>query len=116
MTVKELQDLLQRYILVGHGSDSVVVTLNQPSVGARACTKVTEIFPGFDFEAGQMRIETQDKILSFTKDRDIIMPPWENQAKTGKDGKVIKSRLCQKCDSKVRKGDNYCSCCGQRLQ
>ena len=42
---------------------TVCVTTDESSMGARAFSKVTDISKGFDWEANQIRIQTEHKLI-----------------------------------------------------
>lgn len=109
MNLTELRDKCERYIDLGHASDTVVITLSQPSVGARAFTNVASFEPGFDFEKGQMRITPLLKVTADDKDRDEPLKPYRVHTSIRS---VIK---CPKCGSHLRNKDKYCAECGQAI-
>lgn len=106
MTLEELAhkvDLLLSHC--GQGKQ-VVVTLDTPSMGARACANVVDISNGIDWEDGQVRIAVDRPIMEKSKDRDAPMP----KAKTSN------GYVCRACGHFVRKNDRYCSTCGQNVE
>ena len=98
----------------GYGNNIVLVTLSESSIGARASTGITGIYSGFDWEHGQVRISTEKKIISYEKDRDKVIEPRKEDYNTG--SKMRHLLLCPKCENQLRKNDNYCSQCGQRIK
>ena len=97
----------------GHGNDVVKVTTADPSVGARAGKNIQGIFPGIDWEKGQMRIATFEKILSYDLSRDKELPAIKNVYHLAdKTRNVLK---CPKCEMILRKSDRYCARCGQKI-
>lgn len=115
MKLIELKEKIDRLYNSGHSDDIVVVTLNQPSVGTRAFTNISAIYSGFDWEQGQIRIETEDKILSKEKDRDNVIEPIVKEYNII-DNKRSIVRKCRICENKLRIADKYCSNCGQRVK
>lgn len=109
MTLVELKQHIVRLIETGHGDWKVVVDLDQPSVGAGASTDVKMIYPGFDWQYGQIRICTTNKIIEKSKDRDLNIPKSQSS-------EFSKKYVCCSCGFFVRKGDNYCSICGQNIK
>ena len=106
MTLEELAhkvDLLLSHC--GQGKQ-VVVTLDTPSMGARAYANVVDICNGIDWEAGQVRIAVDRPIMEKNKDRDVPMP----KAKTSN------GYVCRACGYSARKNDRYCSTCGQNVE
>lgn len=111
----KLKETVDRLCNSGHSEDIVVVTLNQPSVGPRAFTNVSGLYSGFDWEHGQIRIDTEDKILSKEKDRDNVIEPIVKEYNI-LDNKRSIVRKCRICENKLRIADKYCSNCGQRVK
>jgi len=114
VTLSELKDQVDFLVSNGHGTDTVLITLSESSVGARASTGVNGLYSGFDWEHGQVRISTQKKIISYEKDRDKEMLPRREDYDIGK--RIRHLVLCPKCENQLRKDDNYCSCCGQKIK
>lgn len=110
MTLNDLKSHVDEYVKIGHGNDTVLITLSQPSVGGRASTGVIGIYPGFDWEHGQMRIEPAQQICPRGRTKDDIMKirifaysspkPFYN---------------CPVCEEHVKKDSKYCQRCGQHL-
>lgn len=98
----------------GHGDNPVLVTLSESSVGSRAATGITGIHSGFDWESGQVRISIEKKIISYEKDRDNAIEPRKEDYDIRI--RVRHLLLCPKCKNQLRKDDNYCSRCGQRIK
>lgn len=98
----------------GHGDYPVLVTLSESSIGSRAATGITGIHSGFDWERGQVRISTEKKIISYGKDRDGVIEPIKEDCNIGSRTRHL--LLCPKCENQLRKGDNYCSNCGQKIK
>lgn len=88
---------------------SLIITTADSSIGARAGVKVNSVHVGFDWEAGQFRIEPAEPLVrsSLTRDTPKDIVKW-------KDG-----YFCPKCNGSLMKKEvknsHYCSCCGQRL-
>ena len=114
MILSELKDQVDFLISNGHGNDTVLVTLSESSVGARASTGIIGLYPGFDWERGQVRISTEKKVISYGKDRDKEMLPRRKDYDVGT--RIRHLILCPKCENQLRKDDNYCSQCGQRIK
>ena len=114
MILSELKKQVDFLYDTDHGDNLVLVTLSESSIGARAATAITGIHSGFDWEHGQVRISTEKKIISYEKDRDNVMEPRRKDYNIGT--KVCHLLLCPKCENQLRKGDNYCSNCGQRIK
>lgn len=110
MKLRDLKASIDSYIGLGHEEDPVLITLSQPSIGSRASCGIRGIYPGFDWEHGQMRIEPDKPIVTAGRSKDDMKPmaiyaysaprPFYN---------------CPTCGKKVKKDDNYCSRCGQHI-
>jgi len=98
----------------GHGDNPVLVTLSEASIGSRAATGITGIHSGIDWERGQVRISTEKKIISYGKDRDEVIEPRREDYNIGSRTRHL--FICSKCENQLRKDDNYCSHCGQRVK
>lgn len=114
MTLLELKQQVDFLCEIGYGEKSVLVTLSDRSIGARAAASITSINAGFDWETGQIRISTDKKLISYDKDRDLPMVAIKWDCDMG-NGKIRRLLICPKCDNHLRKDDRYCSCCGQKL-
>lgn len=114
MILSELKKQVDFLCENGHEKNSVLVTLSESSIGARAAAGVTGIHSGFDWERGQIRISTEKKIISYEKDRDKAIYPRKEDYDIG--ARIRHLLLCPKCDNQLRKDDNYCSHCGQRIK
>ena len=97
-----------------YDNNRVVISLSEPSIGGRAYAEVQGIYPGFDWERGQMRIEPGKKILSYEKDRDIEVEPIKREYQYP--NRVTRVISCPKCGCKLRKKDRFCSVCGQKIK
>lgn len=114
MVLSELKKQVDSLCDNGHGDNLVLVTLSESSIGSRAATDITGIHAGFDWECGQVRISTKNKIISYEKDRDNAMEPRREDYDIG--SRIRNLLICPKCENQLRKGDNYCSHCGQRIK
>lgn len=114
MVLSELKKQVDFLCDNGHGDSLVLVTLSESSIGARAATGITGIHSGIDWEHGQVRISTDKKIISYEKDRDNAIEPRREDYDIGT--RVRHLFLCPKCENHLRKDDNYCSSCGQRIK
>ena len=106
MTLEELAHKVDLLLSHCRQGKQVVVTLDTPSMGARACANVVDISNGIDWEDGQVRIAVDRPIMEKSKDRDVPMP----KAKTSN------GYVCRACWHFVRKNDRYCSTCGQNVE
>lgn len=102
MTLNELKIYVDHYIDHGHGKDDVRIILSQPSIGGRASVGISDLYTGFDWESGQIRIEPDQKITSYNKDRDKITPiRVEEYDYPGCRRTIIRS--CPKCEEYLKK-------------
>lgn len=63
MTLRQLSYLSNRFLDKGISPDTqVLITTADKRVGARDAVKATGLYMGFDLEAGQLRIETDEPI------------------------------------------------------
>jgi hypothetical protein len=94
-----------------HDDFDVLISLSEPSMGARAFTKIKYVGFGIDWESGQFRLEATDEICRRKFAQDSLMPKYLQRF----DGRAY--YFCSKCGggTKIAKDDKYCRCCGQRL-
>lgn len=114
MVLSELKKQVDFLIDNGYGNNVVLVTLSEPSIGSRAAAGITGIYSGFDWEHRQIRISTDKKIISYEKSRDKVIEPRKEDYNIGT--RIRHLLLCPKCENQLRKDDNYCSCCGQKVK
>ena len=114
MKLKDLKDKVDFLMTTGHEEDDVVVTLKESSVAVRAFANVDSIYAGFDWESGQIRIETDKEIISYNLRRDAKMLPFRVGTMVGTRKKYILK--CPKCEEHLRKTDRYCPTCGQAIE
>jgi len=89
---------------------SVLITLSEGSIGARASSGVKRVGLGFDWEHNQFRIEPNKALV--TKGNNLS------------DVKSISCRqydgrnyyFCPRCEQKISKNDFYCRFCSQKLK
>ena len=112
MILSELKKQVDFLCDNGHSNNPVLVTLSESSIGSGTAIGITGIHSGFDWERGQVRISTEKKIISYEKDRDNAIEPKREEIGS----RVRPLVLCPKCRNQLRKWDNYCSNCGQRVK
>jgi len=88
----------------------VLITLSESSVGSRAFAKVKYVGMGFDWENGQLRIESEKPIVSKGNNLGNIKKV-ECQQYDGRN-----HYFCARCESKISKEDKYCRYCSQTLK
>lgn len=111
MTLNELKADIDLYVEEGFGDWTVLITLSEPSIGAGVSTGIHGIYPGIDWEHGQMRIDPEEPIVRRGRAKSDAMPIniWAYSGPR-------KFYTCPICDNKVTKYNNYCSHCGQLLE
>lgn len=113
MNLTNLNSITNQLLLRGHGDEKVVITLKQPSVGPRSGIGIDFVYIGMDWESNQLRIEPSKDLVLYEKDRDKAMPI---KVRSVPNGSVMRKVLtCPKCACHLKKADNYCSSCGQRV-
>ena len=111
LNLKELQKNVNSIAENTNPEDiSVIVTLDESSIGPRAGTKVMSAHLGFDWESDQFRIEVKDKIIRDHLKRDNVIKPLKREYNEQE------TFWCAKCNLLVDKKDNFCKHCGQRLK
>jgi hypothetical protein len=108
MTLNELKKIIDAYCQHGRGDSTVVVELDQVSIGPTAVTKITDIYEGLDWDMGKIIITSETPIIKKYKDRDIPV-------KIKHDLSISSKVICPICNEYVSKSDNYCKHCGQAL-
>lgn len=90
----------------------MIITADR-SIGGRAFVYATWIGEGFDWESGQIRIATDEKILKYKNGRDVAKSPIIRKYEQA--GKKIVVRKCSACENKIGKEDRFCRYCGQKI-
>lgn len=111
MKAEQLRDILNTYIERGHGDNSIVITLRQPSIGARAGCGIESVTAGFDWESGQIRLQPDKDLTTYEKSRD--MPLDAVVRKYEETNRIIYK--CPKCEEHLKLKQLYCGRCGQRV-
>ncbi len=112
MNVQELYQTIRTYLDDDNeiGSYTVVITLSDRSVGARAGVGIRNAAPGFDWEHRQFRIEPEQKIFQNIHRMELpigtVREEWGGQT----------FNACSRCHGKVALSDKFCRHCGQRLR
>jgi hypothetical protein len=91
----------------------VLITLSEPSMGARASCQVKYISMGIDWEHGQFRIEPNQPLVHMGNSLQDIKKAVQYDFI---DSMSRKCYWCPTCNQKVAKDDYYCRCCGQKLR
>lgn len=113
LTINDAIQILLSY--VNHdkklGDKLLLITTSDRSIGGRASVKIRGIYQGFDWESGQIRIETEQPIIKKYNDRDVEKEKWLfTERITNK-----KYSVCSACVFRIGKKDRYCKHCGQKL-
>lgn len=114
MKLKELYEISKSLVEQGKAEDEVLITLSEPSVGARASAPINSVYAGFDWEHGQIRIEPKNKLINKLKDRDKQLDARIIEYNNLGRKHII--RKCPICENHLKKDDNYCSRCGQAIK
>jgi len=115
MNLQELYDIAKSEIANLHDYEdprdiTVLINLAERSVPSIAASGVKSIVMGFDWEAGQLRIEPECLLVKLgnnLNDEKLIK-------KLKSDGKI--SHWCPRCEHKISCEDHYCRHCGQKLR
>ena len=113
MTVRDIKDTLDFYSEHGYDDANVLITLSEPSIGARAFAEIKYISAGIDWENGQIRIEPIVELCR--KGRTLEDPRPLHTFQYLYDKRTTYSYHCANCGKKNPKDANYCNRCGQRL-
>lgn len=74
ITVGKLRDILRRHPERDHEELSVLIAL--PSVGPRACVKVTDAMFGFDWDRG-LQFRTEERLVPKNDKQDVFESAFE---------------------------------------
>jgi len=113
MRLSQMKKIIDTYEEEGLGNSPVVIALKEPSVGGTRTTEIMQIYPGFDWNHGQILIQTKDEICRLEKNKDFLTKM--NLFVFNYDKKSIIELHCPRCESKLKKDDNYCHECGQHV-
>lgn len=116
MNLYELKNIIDASIgdrYAGHRNPkdiSVLITLSERSVGARAACDVYSANMGFDWEHNQFRISPDFPLVHKGNTLKDIKPQLCEKI----DGRSY--YFCSRCEGRVSKTDKYCRSCGQRMK
>ena len=89
----------------------VLINLQEPSIGAGASDPIVSAYIGFDWEDGQFRLCSKNKIIHDELSRDV-----SKRIQTSKYNETP-SYWCPRCGGHLSTNkDKYCSHCGQKLE
>lgn len=115
MLLKELKQIVDFYVETGHEDDNVLVNMSEPSFGPSAAASVVSVYDGFDWEANQIRIRTNEELVRRGNERDAVKPVLAKMEISPR-GKETLMMWCPTCETDVtKKSVRYCSECGQRI-
>jgi len=115
MNLQELYDIAKGEIDNLHDYEDprdivVLINIAERSIPATAASGIKSICMGFDWEAGQLRIEPDYRLVKLGNNlRDE--KPIKCQQIEGK-----RSHWCPRCEQKISCDDHYCRHCGQKLR
>jgi hypothetical protein len=89
---------------------SVLITLSESSMGARASSCVKYAGLGFDWERGQFRFEPDKSLV--TKGNNLI----DIKGVVCRQYEGRNYYYCPRCQQKISKDDSYCRFCSQKLK
>ena len=112
MTLGELADRVKWLLSTKRVNENtpILISLADPSIGGRASAEVYNVYAGFDWEEGQVRIEP--KIELFKNIKRLDNPIGIVREEFG----GVSFNACGKCHMRIAKDDKYCRWCGQRLR
>lgn len=115
LTLQELYDAALRMLRIKKMKKDtpIMITTADRSIGGRAFVYATWIREGFDWESGQIRIDTDEKVLKYKNGRDAAKSPVIRKYEQA--GKKFVVRKCPACENKIGKEDRYCKYCGQKI-
>lgn len=115
LTLQELYDAALRMLRIKKmkKDTQIMITTADRSIGGRAFVYATWIREGFDWESGQIRIDTDEKVLKYKNGRDAAKSPVIRKYEQA--GKKFVVRKCPACENKIGKEDRYCKYCGQKI-
>lgn len=115
LTLQELYDAALRMLRIKKlkKDTPIMITTADRSIGGRAFVYATWIGKGFDWESGQIRINTDEKVLKYKNGRDVAKSPIIRKYEQA--GKKFVVRKCPACENKIGKEDRFCKYCGQKI-
>ena len=115
LTLQELYDAALRMLRIKKMKKDtpIMITTADRSIGGCAFVYATWIREGFDWESGQIRIDTDEKVLKYKNGRDAAKSPVIRKYEQA--GKKFVVRKCPACENKIGKEDRYCKYCGQKI-
>ena len=114
MNLERLKEIVDFYYNKRNGElpkdIQVLITLKDPSIGGRAYSTIENISMGFDWEAGELRIEPQKHLFTdgnkLSDVKTVIQKEFNNR----------KYYVCPTCFQKITKADYFCRYCSQKLK
>ena len=122
MKLSTFAKALNRYVEAGHGSDKVIVELDNGVLGDIQEEEITaDVVMARPAKTGKaILIQTDTKIIPKEKDRDKPKFAEERMPEDDKsDGKTATKKnpvfVCPDCGLVLRKTDRFCSKCGRKI-
>lgn len=115
MKVHELASQLSEYIESRHAEDTVVIALQENSIGPEAAEEVKYCCAGFDWDNGRIFLVPKEPLVHYRNERDKAQSAIRISYKNNYGGKIRPTLHCPRCEAKLSKGMRYCPKCGQRV-
>lgn len=91
----------------------VITTSGENSYGARASIPVKDIYPGIDWEAGQLRIEPEEPLYRSGRRPEDTRKAFAIQYIY--DRRTVTKHHCPMCMEELVGCKKFCACCGQKV-
>jgi hypothetical protein len=111
MKLIEMKRVVDFLCETGHSENTVVVSLNEPSIGGSAASTVESIFSGFDWDKGKVFIRVSDQVCR--KGRTL---KDEKEIEIWKYSSPRAFYTCPHCGEIIKKDSKFCSSCGQKVK
>ena len=109
MTLSEFKERIDWLRDMGYSEELISAIISNSSVVPIDTTGAPGICSEMELAQEQDRISAE-KIIYYEKGRDRAMEPIR------KDYNIGTLLLCPRCENNLRKADNYCSRCGQKIE
>ena len=115
MTLSDLKQTLNTLSLQRRDPDLqvVITTTGESSYGARPFVPVKDIYPGIDWESGQLRIEPEEPLYRSERRPEDTRKAFAIQYIY--DRRMVTKHHCPMCMEELVGRKNFCACCGQKV-